>query len=123
MAFGRGSRFLYNALHEFGADYKPDRWSWNGPDLLTRVQLRCERAEGAKVQVEPPETFYPLHWNAMASYADGRHAATDAAMWETISRSSYTVHVWNRKSAELRFARGSLLHRLHNTWTVLPARE
>ena len=125
MAFARGSRFLWNCLHEFGADYQPGRWGWNGPELLTRVQARCADADGARVQVEPPEAFYPLYWDGVASYADGlpQHAATDSAMWATIERSSYAVHVWNRKAAELTFARGSLLHRLHNTWMVLPDRS
>ena len=123
MAFGRGSRFLYNALHEFGADYKPDRWSWNGPDLLTRVQLRCERAEGAKVQVEPPERFYPLYWDDVSKHADGKHSAEDAKLWEVIKARAYAVHVWNRKTNGLLFEKASLLYRLHNTWMVLPGRE
>ena len=33
------------------------------------------------------------------------------------------VHVWSRKTAGIVFANGSLLHRLHNQWTVLPTRE
>ena len=123
MAFGRGSRFLYNALHEFGADYKPDRWSWNGPDLLTRVQLRCERVEGAKVQVEPPERFYPLYWDDVSKHADGKHSAEDAKLWEGIRSRAYAVHVWNRKTNGLLFEKGSLLYKLHNTWMVLPGRE
>lgn len=123
MAFERGSRFLWNCLHEFAADYKADRWGWHGPELLTRVEARCAHAEGAQVQVEPPESFYPLHWEAVAQYADGAHPESDDAMWATIARRSYAVHVWNRKTASLRFAKGSLLHKLHNTWTVLPEHE
>ena len=123
MAFGRGSRFLWNCLHEFAADYRADRWGWNGPELLTRVQARCAHADGAAVQVEPPERFYPIHWSAVADFADGQHPQADARMWATIERSSYAVHVWNRKAANLSFADGSLLYRLHNTFTVLPARE
>ena len=118
MAFGRGSRFLWNALHEFAADYKADRWGWNGPELLTRVVARC-----ANVQVEPPETFYPLHWDDIARYADGSDPARDRKLWDQIVRRSYTVHVWNRKTAKLTFAKGSLLHKLHNTFMVLPGRE
>ena len=63
MAFGKGSRFLWNALHEFASDYKPDRWGWNGPELLTRVASRC-----VGVQVEPPTSFYPLHWEVSATH-------------------------------------------------------
>jgi hypothetical protein len=123
MTFGRGSRFLWNCLHEFASDYKADRWSWNGPELLTRVQQRCAHSEGAMVQVEPPHSFYPIHWDAVAQHADGRQLAVDAAAWATIQSESYAVHVWNRKTADLTFAEGSLLYRLHNTWMVLPAHE
>ena len=123
MAFGRGSRFLWNCLHEFGSEYKADRWSWNGPELLTRVQGRCAHSDGARVQVEPPERFYPLHWLGVERYAEGAHPERDRETWATIERSSYAVHVWNRKTAMLTFANGSLLHRLHNTWMVLPTRE
>ena len=75
------------------------------------------------MQTLPPSAFYPLHWEAIASYADGQHPVSDAAMWSTIASESYAVHVWNRKTAHLTFAEGSLLRRLHNTWTVLPERE
>lgn len=123
MTFERGSRFLWNCLHEFASDYKADRWSWNGPELLTRVQLRCENAQGAAVQVEPPQTFYPLHWNDVARYADGQQPQADAALWEVVEQRSYAVHVWNRKTANLSFTKGSFLYQLHNTWMVLPDRE
>ena len=36
----------------------------------------------------PPEAFYPLHWEAVAQYADGAHAASDAEAWATISARS-----------------------------------
>jgi lactosylceramide 4-alpha-galactosyltransferase len=123
MAFERGSRFLWNALDEFATNYRAAEWSWNGPELLTRVQARCAASGGAVVQVEPPETFYPLHWKQVEEYADGRHTTADAEMWKIIEKRSYAVHVWNRKTAGLRFAKGSLLYRLHNEWTVLPSRE
>ena len=87
------------------------------------MQARCARAEGGAVQVEPPESFYPIHWKNVAKHADGQHPAEDDAMWATIQARSYAVHVWNRKTVGLTFARGSLLHRLHNTWTVLPKSE
>ena len=123
MAFERRSRYLWNCLHEFAADYQSDRWSWNGPELLTRVRARCADSAGARVQVEPPERFYPLHWDHVADYADGLPAQSDAGMWHTIRTQSYAVHVWNRKTSELTFKKGSLLYWLHNTWTVLPGGE
>lgn len=123
MAFERGSRFLWNCLHEYAADYKADRWGWNGPELLTRVQERCASTEGAAVMVEPPERFYALHWSDVARFATGQQPEADERMWTTIKQRAYAVHVWNRKAAGLTFAEGSFLYRLHNTWTVLPARE
>ena len=67
------------------------------------------------MQALPPEGFYPIHWEGVDRHADGLHAASDARAWGVISRRSYAVHVWNRKTANLTFARGSLLHRLHNS--------
>ena len=118
-----GSRFLWNCMHEFARNYYADRWSWNGPELLTRVQARCEHTEGATVQVEPPSSFYPLHWEGIADRANGKDPEGDSKAWEAIQQRSYAVHVWNRKTAELPFAESSLLYRLHNTWMVLPERE
>ena len=123
MVFERGSRFVWNCLDDFAAQYMADRWSWNGPELLTRVRLRCDGVDGAQVQVEPRESFYPIYWKGLEAFADGRHPDADRQMWDTIRERSFTVHVWNRKTAGITFANGSLLHRLHNTWTVLPERE
>ena len=158
LVFERRSRFLWNCLDEFAATYIADRWSWNGPELLTRVAARCACAcaacggeggegegsgegegkgegeggsgdegggscSGAAVQVEPRESFYPIYWRGYEKHADGLHPRDDDAMWQTISARSYAVHVWSRKTAGIPFVNGSLLHRLHNQWTVLPARE
>ena len=123
MAFERGSRFLWNCLDDFSTQYMADRWSWNGPELLTRVRLRCREAEGAAVQVEPRETFYPIYWKGFEALAEAHDSPFGRATWSTIESWSYTVHVWNRKTASLIFADGSLLHTLHNRWMVLPQRE
>ena len=88
-----------------------------------RVRLRCENAAGAAVQVEPRESFYPIYWKGLDEFAAGGVQPESEAMWATIRERSYAVHVWNRKTAGLKFANGSLLHRLHNMYTVLPARE
>jgi len=120
MAFERGSRFLWNCLDEFAATYMADRWSWNGPELLTRVQRKCAGVSGADVQVEPRESFYPIYWKGFEAFAEGTPSAEAAQMWAAIGRWSFAAHVWNRKTAGLAFVNGSLLHRLHNTWTVLP---
>ena len=75
-------------------------------------------------QVLPRESFYPIYWKGLETFADGHDVGGEQQrMWRTIAKRSYTVHVWNRKTAGLTFANGSLLHRLHNLWTVLPERE
>ena len=73
--------------------------------------------------MEPRESFYPIYWRGYEKHADGLHPRDDGAMWATIAARSYAVHIWSRKTAGIVFANGSLLHRLHNEWTVLPARE
>eukprot|EP00966_Prymnesium_polylepis_P021500 494700-Prymnesium_polylepis.1 len=132
MVFDRGSRFLWNCLDDFAMQYIADRWSWNGPELLTRVQLKCRGADGAAVQVEPRESFYPIHWNGLADFADGEHQSLERSMWSTIHQSSYVVHVWNRKAAACSIAcithgqycrRRSSAHRGLRAIGILAARE
>lgn len=40
----RRSPLLWVAMHEFASTYHPELWGWNGPELLTRVVLRCAGA-------------------------------------------------------------------------------
>ena len=79
MAFGRGSRFLWNSLDEFAATYMADRWSWNGPELLTRVQRKCDGVAGAEVAVEPREVFYPIYWRGYEEFAEASPRDAGAA--------------------------------------------
>lgn len=120
----RHSRFLWSAMAEFAATYHPRRWGWNGPELLTRVALaRCSAVRGVELQLHPPDTFYPIYWRGLERFAaapDGRDALLQRRTWQRLRRRAYTAHLWNRKTAELEMAPGSLLHRLLHTWTVLP---
>lgn len=115
LVFDAESPFLWQAMHEFAAKYMADRWGWNGPELLTRVSNRCG---GASVQ--PVDSFYPLHWQDVAMYAGSELMERQQAMWETISRRSYAVHLWNRKSSALTLHPQSVLGRLLVSWKVLP---
>jgi hypothetical protein len=121
----RHSRFLWAAMAEFASSYNQRSWGWNGPELLTRVALaRCAAVPGVEVQIHPPDTFYPIYWRGLerlASAPDGPDAALQRRMWQRLRRRAYTVHLWNRKTAELELQPGSLLHRLLHTWTVLPS--
>ena len=83
---------------------------------LERIASETEGFSGAELEEVVISGLYK-------AFADGRHPDADRRMWDTIRERSFAVHVWNRKTAGITFANGSLLHRLHNTWTVLPERE
>lgn len=116
---GAGSQFMWNALHEFGHTYDPQLWGWNGPELLTRVYLRC--AEPTRVRLQPPEAFYPIHWQDVAAYAGGDDRARQSRMWRRIMRRSHAVHLWNRKTEMMFIHPDSLLHHLLHKFAVLPS--
>jgi len=118
--FEAGSPFLRSAMHEFAASYNPLLWGWNGPELLTRVRSRCGALPGSTVQVEPPVAFYPIYWGEVQRFAGDAEPERQADMWATIQRSSYAVHLWNKKTSNLNLSKRSLLHRLLHTWVVLP---
>lgn len=119
MYFQRGSRFLWNCMQEYTDTYRPDLWGWNGPELLTRVHARCASVESGLVQLEPPATFYPIHWEQAATFAGSTQARRQDRMLAKIRRFSYAVHLWNKKTAPLRLDRQSLFHRLLHTFVVL----
>ena len=79
--------------------------------------------DAASVQLLPPEAFYPFHFLQAAAYAsrgDADQRRRHQRMWRRISRRAYAAHLWNRKTAPSVVERGSLLHRLLSTFTVLP---
>jgi len=127
---GRGEPLLWNALAEFTKTYRPDLWGFNGPELLTRVWLRCaggapdaranRTAVGRDVRVLPPPAFYPIHWSDAPVYASAREPKRQERMWRRIRKHSYAVHLWSRKTAGLPVRPGSLYHRLLSAFTVLP---
>ena len=118
--FERGSRFLWTALDEFAAAYRGDQWGWNGPELLVRVKARCDAAADATVQLEPPATFYPMHWAEAPIYTRPGQPDAQKRLWSTIERRSYAVHLWNRKTAGAEPSAGSVVERLLSSWRVLP---
>lgn len=119
MYFQRGSRFLWNCMQEYAATYRPDLWGWNGPELLTRVHARCASVKSGLVQLEPPATFYPIHWEQAAVFAGSAQAQRQDHMLAKIRRFSYAVHLWNKKTAPIRLDKQSLFHRLLHTFVVL----
>ena len=116
----RRSPLLWVAMHEFASTYHPELWGWNGPELLTRVVLRCGSTGGASVRLLPPEVFYPIHWKDVAAYTGAEDLARQERMWRRIERRALTVHLWNRKTAALALHPRSVLSRLLSAFPVLP---
>lgn len=144
----RRSPLLWVAMHEFASTYHPELWGWNGPELLTRVVLRCAGAfsnapsgarltaagneslshgSGARsssgasrVLLLPPEVFYPIHWKDVTAYMGAEDLARQERMWHRIERRALAVHLWNRKTAALALHPRSVLYRVLSAFPVLP---
>ncbi|QDZ25905.1 glycosyltransferase [Chloropicon primus] len=54
LVFEKGSRFIWEAMHEFNSTYRIDSWGWNGPELVTRVSRRFQhhQAQEKKERIE-----------------------------------------------------------------------
>lgn len=115
MVFGRGSRFLWGAMHDFAATYRDYEWGWNGPELLTRMRLRCP----SEVHILPESSFYPFHWEEVDVYSGNGSQELQRDMWELIRRQSFTAHLWNKKSGMLSVAPGSVYDKLLNGFRLV----
>ena len=89
--------------------------------VALEIDGRADAAADATVQLEPPATFYPMHWAEAPIYTRGGEPTAQSRLWRTIERRSYAVHLWNRKTATERPAEGSVVDRLLGTWTALPS--
>ena len=118
--FERGSRFLWTALDELPPRTAATSGAGTGPSCSC-ASRRAATAADATVQLEPPATFYPMHWAEAPIYTRPGQPDAQKRLWSTIERRSYAVHLWNRKTAGAEPAAGSVVERgLLSSWRVLP---
>ncbi|OMO85122.1 hypothetical protein CCACVL1_10415 [Corchorus capsularis] len=116
---------LVEFLKEYATTFNGNRWGHNGPYLVSRVLERLggnsfslqigDNSEN-NVTVLPPKAFYPVDWIKIAKLF--KKPETEADMkWADdtvadIGGESYVVHLWNKRSRELKIEEGSVMARL-----------
>ncbi|OMO85121.1 hypothetical protein CCACVL1_10414 [Corchorus capsularis] len=107
---------LVEFLKEYATNFDGNRWGYIGPYLVSRVLERIGDNFEYDVTVFPPKAFYPVDWFKIAKLF--KKPETEADMkWvddtvADIGGESYMVHLWNKRSRELKIEEGSVMARL-----------
>lgn len=114
---------LLDFLQEFATTFNGNRWGHNGPYLVSRVLERLGNKAGHNLTIYPPNTFYPVDWVKIIKLykkpqtEDEMKSAED--ILANISSESYTVHLWNKRTRELKIKEGSVMERLISSHCVI----
>ncbi|GKV21952.1 hypothetical protein SLEP1_g31871 [Rubroshorea leprosula] len=107
---------LVNFLQEYATTFNGNRWGHNGPYLVSRVLERVRDKPEYNITIFPPKAFYPVDWIKIAKLFKKPETEADEKWAEEtlvdISSGSYTVHLWNKRSRELKIEEGSVMARL-----------
>ncbi|GLT52708.1 hypothetical protein SLA2020_260320 [Shorea laevis] len=116
MIFDIRHPLLVNFLQEYATTFNGNRWGHNGPYLVSRVLERVRDKPEYNVTIFPPKAFYPVDWIKIAKLFKKPEKEADEKWAEEtlvdISSGSYTVHLWNKRSRELKIEEGSVMARL-----------
>lgn len=127
LVFDRKHPLVYKFMEEFASTFDGNRWGHNGPYLVSRVVDRVARNEEFKFTVLPPMAFYPVDWTRIAGYfahpRDPNHAKWASTKIRQLKKSSYGVHLWNRKSGKFKIGEGSIIDRLLSDHCVICSRD
>ncbi|XP_006002888.2 lactosylceramide 4-alpha-galactosyltransferase, partial [Latimeria chalumnae] len=110
LAFEPKHGFIRNCLQDFVDRYNGWVWGHQGPQLVTRVLKKwcglrsITQTTGCKgVRVLPREAFYPIPWQDWKKYFQ----VISSSELRELQRSTYALHVWNKKSQGTKFQVGS----------------
>ncbi|KAK8688843.1 hypothetical protein V6N13_087581 [Hibiscus sabdariffa] len=108
---------LLEFLQEYATTFNGNRWGHNGPYLVSRVMERLrDNPEYSNITVYPPKAFYPVDWIKIAKLFKKPETEADSKWTDDtvadISSESYVVHLWNKRSRELKIEEGSVMARL-----------
>ncbi|GKV05996.1 hypothetical protein SLEP1_g17938 [Rubroshorea leprosula] len=116
MIFDAHHPLLVDFLQEYATTFNGNRWGYNGPYLVSRVLERVRDRSEYNVTIFPPNAFYPVDWIKIAKLFKKPETEADEKWAEEtlldISSESYTVHLWNKRSRELKIEEGSVMARL-----------
>ncbi|KAF3449731.1 hypothetical protein FNV43_RR10462 [Rhamnella rubrinervis] len=119
MIFDINHPILLDFIEEFSSTFNGNRWGFNGPFLVTRVIGRVGSTPGYNVTVMPPEAFYPVNWLKIHRLFKKPESAAETRMVESTlnelndgESGTFAVHLWNKRSKELKIEEGSVMARL-----------
>lgn len=58
-----GRAFAQEMIRDFIRNFNPDRFGWNGPQMVTRVTAAQQREGRLEVAVLDEKAFYPVAWS------------------------------------------------------------
>jgi len=121
---------LYSALTFFDTRYDPDLWPCGTiyltlayaklalaqaetPSRAELTRVLPERADLA-VRILPRDAFYPVPWQGIEPY----FTEDDVALWGTMTKHSYAIHLWGKMTSQLQPNRESLVWRALNQFVI-----
>jgi len=132
MKFPPHSEFLEACLTEFVISYRPDKWAWNGPRVITTTftKLCGHNSNCSLVKALPQNCFYPLdkiysfqikhlpynrsgHWKCFFDVDDTQ------TLWNIFQKQSYAVHLNSKITAESLPSVSSTCDKLFNAYRIL----
>ncbi|XVF55114.1 hypothetical protein PTKIN_Ptkin06aG0010200 [Pterospermum kingtungense] len=116
MVFDIHHPVLLEFLKEYATTFNGDRWGHNGPYLVSRVLERLGDNSEHNITIFQPKAFYPVDWIKITELFKKPETEADSK-WaddtvDDISRESFVVHLWNKRSRELKIEEGSVMARL-----------
>lgn len=120
MIFDMNHPILLDFIEEFSSTFNGNRWGFNGPYLVTRVIGRVNSTTpGHNVTVMRPAAFYPVNWFKIHRlFKKPENASEDKWVEKTLNKlndkqsGSFALHLWNKRTRELKLEEGSVISRL-----------
>ncbi|KAF3449730.1 hypothetical protein FNV43_RR10461 [Rhamnella rubrinervis] len=117
MIFDINHPLLVDFIEEFASTFNGNKWGHNGPFLVSRVIERVGSTSGYNVTVLPPKAFYPVDWIKIRRLFKKPENGVESRWAESMLNElndgeTYAVHLWNKRSRELKIEEGSVMARL-----------
>ncbi|XP_065637265.1 uncharacterized protein LOC112031691 [Quercus suber] len=117
MIFDINHPLLIDFMQEFATTFNGNKWGFNGPYLVSRVIERVGNTPGYNITILPPKAFYAADWFKINGFLKKPENEVDS-QWverklaELNNGETYAIHLWNKRSRELKIEEGSVMARL-----------
>eukprot|EP00397_Hematodinium_sp_SG-2012_P054229 GEMP01065242.1.p1 GENE.GEMP01065242.1~~GEMP01065242.1.p1 ORF type:complete len:316 (+),score=24.23 GEMP01065242.1:210-1157(+) len=104
MIFDKKNVFLEECIREFLTTYREDLWSYNGPELVTRLvtgrvkNMVCNGSNASSCQVTllAQKSFYPMQYQEVEPMCFNAKSNGTSEMRKIIDDESFVVHLNNK---------------------------